>query len=70
MNTPKDPADPPKIIATVEKLTGNVDTEKLLTAAPGEVKNLPGYEGGGGTRGTLGGFPTSQFGRPYTNKTA
>ena len=37
-NTPKDPADPPKIIATVEKLTGNVDTEKLLTAAPGSSR--------------------------------
>ena len=50
-NTPTNPDDPPKIIATVEKLTGNVDTDKLLAVAPGEVKNLPGYNGGDGQKG-------------------
>ena len=49
-NTPTNPNDPPKIIAIVEKLTGNVDTDKLLAVAPGEVKNLPGYSGGDGQR--------------------
>ena len=44
-NTPTNPDDPPKFTATVEKLTGNVDTDKLLAVAPGEVKNLPGYNG-------------------------
>ena len=59
-NTPTDPNDPPKIIAIVEKLTGNVDTDKLLAVAPGEVKNLPGYDGGDGDKSTLSGFPAYQ----------
>ena len=54
-NTPTDPKDPPKIIAIVAKLTGNVDTDKLLAVAPGEVKNLPGYNGGDGRKSTLSG---------------
>jgi hypothetical protein len=49
-NTPTDPNDPPKIIAIVEKLTGNVDADKLLAVAPGEVKNLQGYDGGDGDK--------------------
>src|SRR6185312_9405021 len=65
-DTPTNPNDPPKIIATVEKLTGNVDTDKLLAVAPGEVKNLPGYNSGDGKKGTLSGHPTSQLGGPYT----
>ena len=43
-----DPAmaqDPPTIIALVSRLTGNVDPAKILEFAPGEIKNLPGYEG-------------------------
>ena len=39
-------ADPPSIIALVSKLTGNVDPAKILEFAPGEIKNLPGFEGG------------------------
>jgi tetratricopeptide (TPR) repeat protein len=65
-DTPANPDDPPNIIATVEKLTGNVDTDKLLAVAPGEVKNLPGYNGGDGKKGTLSGHPTSQLGGQYT----
>jgi tetratricopeptide (TPR) repeat protein len=65
-NTPTNPDDPPKITATVKKLTGNVDTDNLLAVAPGEVKNLPGYKGGDGKKGTLSGYPTSQLGGPYT----
>ena len=55
-----DPAmaqDPPTIIALVSKLTGNVDPAKILEFAPGEIKNLPGYEGAAtGSPSTLGGF--------------
>jgi tetratricopeptide (TPR) repeat protein len=68
-NTPTNPNDSPKMIATVEKLTGNVDTDKLLAAAPDEVTNLPGYAGYNGDdvkRDTLGGFPASRFSRSYT----
>ena len=46
-----DPAmaqDPPTIIALVSKLTGNVDPAKILEFAPGEIKNLPGYDGAEG----------------------
>lgn len=64
-NTPTDPKDPPKIIAIVVKLTGNVDTDKLLAVAPGEVKNLPGYSGGDGQKSTLGGHPAYQIAGSY-----
>jgi serine/threonine protein kinase len=64
-NTPSDPNDPPNIIATVEKLTGNVDTDKLLAVAPGEVKNLPGYDGDG-AQDKLSGYPAYQLGGSYT----
>jgi hypothetical protein len=65
-----DPAlaqDPPKIIALVSKLTGNVDPAKVLEFAPGEIKNLPRYEGGeSGNPSTLGGFDATQIGGTYT----
>ncbi|MGA7053011.1 MAG: LpqN/LpqT family lipoprotein [Mycobacterium sp.] len=65
-NTPANPNDPPKIVATVEKLTGNVDTDRLLAVAPGEVKNLPGYNGGDGIKATLSGFPAARLSGSYT----
>lgn len=65
-NTPTDPNDPPKILAIVEKLTGNVDPDQLLAVAPGEVKNLQGYDGGDGEKSTLSGFPAYQLGGNYT----
>jgi hypothetical protein len=65
-NTPTDPNDPPKILAIVEKLTGNVDADKLLAVAPGEVKNLQGYSGGDGEKNMLSGFPAYQLGGDYT----
>jgi hypothetical protein len=65
-----DPAmaqDPPTIIALVSKLTGNVDPAKVLELAPGEIKNLPGYEGAeAGSPSTLGGFDATQIGGTYT----
>jgi hypothetical protein len=65
-NTATDPKDPPKIIAIVAKLTGYVDTDKLLAVAPGEVKNLPGYNGGDGRKSTLSGHPAYQIADAYT----
>lgn len=64
-----DPAfaeDPPIIIAHLSKLTGDVDPAKILEFAPGELKNLPGYEAmGDGSASTLGGFEAFQFGATY-----
>ena len=65
-NTPTNPDDPPKIIAIVEKLTGDVDTYKLLAVSSGEIKNLPGYKGSGGQLSTLSGYPASRLGGSYT----
>jgi Probable lipoprotein LpqN len=60
-------ADPPTIIALVSKLSGNVDPAKILEYAPGEIKNLPGYDGAEeGSPSTLGGFDATQIGGPYT----
>lgn len=65
-----DPAftsDPPSIMALVSKLTGNVDPAKILEFAPGEINNLPGFEGSNsGTPGKLSGFDAMQVGGTYT----
>lgn len=59
-------ANPPTIIALLSKLTGNVEPAKILEYAPGEMKNLPGYEGDGtGSASTLGGFDAWQIGGTY-----
>jgi serine/threonine protein kinase len=65
-NTPTNPNDPPKIIAIVEKLAGDVDTYKLLSVSSGEIKNLPGYDGSNGQLSTLSGYPASKLGGSYT----
>ncbi|MDX1885037.1 LpqN/LpqT family lipoprotein [Mycolicibacterium sp. 120270] len=59
-------ASPPTIIALLSKLQGNVDPAKILEFAPGEMKNLPGYEGDGvGSASQLGGFDAWQIGGTY-----
>ena len=73
---PQVPNDPPRITATVFKLTGNVDPEQILDYAPGELKNLPGFvpsdQGNRPTRPSgvgavpLGGFEASQLSGTYT----
>ncbi len=63
-----DPEKPTRIAASLDKLTGNVDTDKLLATTPGELKNEPGYEGGDGERSTLAGFPAYQVGGDGTSK--
>lgn len=63
---PADPNDPPTIVALVSKLTGKVDQAKLIEYAPGELQNLPGYDGSGnGSASTLGGFQAWQLGGTY-----
>jgi hypothetical protein len=53
----------PSIVALVSKLSGNVEPQRILDLAPGELKNLPGWkpmnEGAGST---LSGFPAYQQG--------
>jgi serine/threonine protein kinase, bacterial len=59
-------ASPPTIVALLSKLTGPVEAAKILEYAPGEMKNLPGYEGDGiGSASTLGGFDAWQIGGTY-----
>jgi Probable lipoprotein LpqN len=64
-----DPAmapNPPTVIALVSKLAGDVDPAKILEYAPGEIKNLPGYDGATeGSPSTLGGFDATQIGGTY-----
>lgn len=60
------PNNPPRILALVAKLTGDVDPAKIIEFAPGEIKNLPGYESmGDGAPATLGGFDAFQIGGIY-----
>jgi hypothetical protein len=62
LSQPKNPSDPPTISADVSKLTGSVDPAKLLQYAPGELQNLPGYDGSGdGTASTLSNFQSWQI---------
>lgn len=61
-----DPNDPPTIIAILSKLTGDVDPAKILEFAPGELMNIPGFDGNDGSDSTLGGFQAWQLGGSYT----
>lgn len=65
---PAEAGDPPTIVAIVSKLEGDVDPAKILLYAPGELQNLPGYEGGSenGKESTLSGFKAWQLGGSYT----
>jgi hypothetical protein len=65
-NDPAMASDPPTIVTLVSKLTGDVDPAKILELAPGEMKNLPGYEAmGDGSASTLSGFSAYQIGGTY-----
>jgi hypothetical protein len=53
----------PSIVATVSKLDGDVDPQKLIELAAGATKNLPGFQPhGDGAEDNLGGFPAYQLG--------
>ena len=44
-------------------LTGNVDPQKIIDLAPGEMNNLPGFEAWNeGATSTLGEYPAYQLG--------
>ncbi|ABM15589.1 MULTISPECIES: envelope biogenesis lipoprotein LpqN [Mycolicibacterium] len=60
-------AQPATIVAFVTKLTGNVDSAKIIEYAPNETRNLPGFEGADkGEPSNLGGFDATQIGGFYT----
>src|SRR5689334_2704470 len=43
---PQFEADPPNIVALMSKLSGDVDPQKIIDLAPGELNNLPDYKPG------------------------
>ena len=52
----------PSIVAVVSKLTGNVDAQKIIQLAPGELNNFNDYRPTNpGSTSTLGGFPAYQL---------
>jgi Probable lipoprotein LpqN len=58
---------PPSIVATVSKLVGDVDPQKLIELAGGATKNLPGFKPmSDGKEDNLGGFPAYQLGGTWT----
>jgi hypothetical protein len=53
----------PSIVAIVSKLTGDVDPQKIIDLAPGELNNLSGYQPlNEGATSTLGEYPAYQLG--------
>jgi len=57
----------PSIVALVSKLTGNVDPQKIIDLAPGELNNLPGWSAmNEGEASTLGEYPAYQLGGTWT----
>lgn len=53
----------PSIVAVVSKLSGDVDQQKILDLAPGDLKNLPRFTPmGDGSSTTLSGFRAYQSG--------
>jgi hypothetical protein len=56
------------IVATLSKLDGDVDPQKLIELAGGATKNLPGFAPhGDGTEDNLGGSPAYQLGGTWTH---
>lgn len=66
LDDPAAAGDPATIIALVSKLTGPVDAAKIFEYAPGELNNLPGYDGAAdGEQNSLSGFDAVQLGGSY-----
>lgn len=60
------PDNPPRILAIFSKLTGNVDPQQILALAPGELRNLPGYDGPAeGQTDQLDGYDATVLGGTY-----
>ena len=57
----------PSLVALVSKLSGNVDPQKIIDLAPGELNNLPGWKPmNEGEVSTLGEYPAFQLGGTWT----
>ena len=57
----------PSVVALLSKLTGNVDPQKIIDLAPGELQNLPGWKAmNQGEVSSLGEYPAYQLGGTWT----
>ncbi len=66
-NGPEGQEYTPSIVALLSKLTGNVDPQKIIDLAPGELQNLPGWKAmNEGEASTLGEYPAYQLGGTWT----
>lgn len=64
------PNNPPRILALLSRLTGDVDPAEILKYAPGELNNLPGYAGNTeGDPSKVSGYDAVQVGGTYLDKT-
>lgn len=60
------PDNPPRVLALMSKLTGDVDPDAILEYAPGELENLPGWQPmNQGSRNQLSGFDAFQIAGAY-----
>ena len=60
-------ADPPTVVTTMSKLTGDVDPAKILEYAPADVQSMPGFQGmNAGQPSDLAGFDATLIGGFYT----
>lgn len=55
----------PNIIAIFSRLDGNIDPQKLMEAAGGEMKNLPGFTPVGDEKAEVSGFPAYRIAGSY-----
>lgn len=59
---PRNPGDPPFMIAIASRLTGDVDAAKVLEYAPTQLNELPGFEPRGEpTRSSFSGFEAMDY---------
>jgi probable lipoprotein LpqN len=60
-------ADPPNIVTLVSRLTGN-GVARVLSYAPGELRNMADFKGDEGTQIKVSGFNAYQLGGTFTKK--
>lgn len=66
---PKDPQDPPYMVAIASKLTGGVDPEKILEYAPGQLRKLTDFTPiHDPTKDSLSGFEAMDYAGTYVRK--
>ena len=62
------PTNPPRILALLSRLTGDVDPAEILKYAPGELQNLSGFvANSAGDTSKLSGFDAVQISGTYTD---